>query len=366
MAHFVLICLFLCSCAAKDNAGSTDVPPAPSNSNKETQKSDLDNVQKNKVSISCKGEYFNFDEIGARDVGQGLNFYSIEKEIALGSQMAKEVEEYAKIIDDPVISEYVNRVGQNLVRNSDAKVPFTIKMIDSPEINAFALPGGFFFINSGLVLNVDNESEMASVMAHEIAHVTSRHGVKQATRGQIANLASIPLMIMTGGGWAGYAIYQGASLAIPMTFLKFSRNFETEADWLGLQYLWATGYDPSSMVDVFEKLAALEKRKKGTLAKVFSSHPPNSKRAGTIQDLMQCLPNKDQYVLNTAEFRSVKDRLVTLNEEFRRKDKEYDDSRPKLRRKNDDVIEPESKDGGEKEEDKPPVLKRPDKFHYIN
>src|SRR5579859_1016428 len=161
------------------------------------------------------------DEIGNRDVGKGVNFYSIEKEIALGKGLAQEVERQAKIIDDPIIAEYVSRVGQNLVRNSDAKVPFTIKVLDTEEINAFALPGGFFFVNSGLILKADSESELAGVMAHEIAHVAARHGTRQATRGEIANLASIPLIFM--GGWTGYAIRQGAGLAIPLGFLKIGR-----------------------------------------------------------------------------------------------------------------------------------------------
>src|SRR5690242_1627127 len=173
------------------------------------------------------------DEIGNRDVGKGVNFYSLEKEIALGKQLAQEVERQAKIIDDPIIAEYVNRVGQNLVRNSDAKVPFTIKVLDSEEVNAFALPGGFFFVNSGLMLKAESEAELAGVMAHEIAHVAARHGTKQATKGELINIASIPLIFM--GGWTGYAIRQGAGLAIPLGFLKFSQSMEAEADYLGLQ-----------------------------------------------------------------------------------------------------------------------------------
>src|ERR1700709_2136855 len=176
------------------------------------------------------------DEIGNRDVGKGVNFYSVEKEIALGKQMAQEVERQAKIVDDPIVSEYVNRIGQNLVRNSDAKVPFTIKVVDSEEINAFALPGGFFFVNTGILLNADNESEMAGVMAHEIAHVAARHGTRQATRGELINYGSIPLIFL--GGWTGYAIRQGMGLAIPMGLLSFSRGFESEADMLGLQYIY--------------------------------------------------------------------------------------------------------------------------------
>src|SRR6201995_3518034 len=156
------------------------------------------------------------DEIGNRNVDKGINFYSIEKEIALGKQLAQEVERQAKIVDDPIIAEYVNRVGQNLVRNSDAKVPFTIKVLDTEEVNAFALPGGFFFVNSGLILKAESEAELAGVMAHEIAHVACRHGTRQATKGELINIASIPLIFM--GGWAGYAIRQGASVAIPLGF----------------------------------------------------------------------------------------------------------------------------------------------------
>ena len=217
------------------------------------------------------------DEIGNRDVGKGVNFYSLEKEIAIGKQLAQEVERQAKIVDDPIIAEYVNRVGQNLVRNSDAKVPFTIKVLDSEEVNAFALPGGFFFVNSGLILKADSESELAGVMAHEIAHVAARHGTRNATRGQLAQIAMIPVMIMSGG-WTGYAIYQGASLAIPMGFLAFSRANEREADYLGMQYMYKAGYDPTSFVDFFEKIQTLEKRKPGTVAKVFSTHPMTDDR----------------------------------------------------------------------------------------
>ena len=173
------------------------------------------------------------EAIGDRQVGQGVNFYSLEKEIGLGKQLAQEVERQAKIIDDPIIAEYVNRVGQNLVRNSDAKVPFTIKVLDTEEVNAFALPGGFFFVNSGLILKAESEAELAGVMAHEIAHVAARHGTRNATKGQIAQIGMIALSIAMPYGWTGYAIQQGAGLAIPLGFLTFSRANEREADHLG-------------------------------------------------------------------------------------------------------------------------------------
>src|SRR5256884_7735509 len=271
------------------------------------------------------------EEIGNRDVGKGVNFYSIEKEIALGKQLAQEVERQAKIVDDPVIAEYVNRVGQNLVRNSDAKVPFTIKVIDAEEINAFALPGGFFFVNTGVMLNADSEAEMAGVMAHEIAHVAARHGTRQATRGQIINYASIPLIFM--GGWTGYAIRQGAGLAIPLGFLTFSRGFEAEADMLGLEYMYKAGYDPTSFVDFFEKIQTLEKKKPGTLSKVFSTHPMTDDRIKNSQKSIQdILKAKPEYVVTTSEFNDGKGRLSMLHNRRRIDTKEDASGRPTLRR----------------------------------
>ncbi len=248
------------------------------------------------------------DQIGNRSVGKGLNFYSLEEEIALGRQLASQVERQAKIVDAPVISEYVNRIAQNLARNSDVTVPVTIKVLDDPQVNAFALPGGFVFVHTGLLLKADNEAEVASVLAHELAHVAARHGTRQASRGQIADLASIPLIFM--GGWGGYAARQAAGLAVPLTFLKYSRNFEREADLLGVQYLYKAGYDPAAMVDFFEKLEAMEKEKPGTMAELFRSHPITSERVKNtqknIQDLLKAQP---QYVLTTSEFSQVKGRL---------------------------------------------------------
>ena len=300
------------------------------------------------------------DEIGNRDVGKGLNFYSIEKEIALGKQMAQEVERQAKIVDDPIVAEYVNRIGQNLVRNSDAKVPFTIKVIDSEEINAFALPGGFFFVNTGILLNADNEAEMAGVMAHEIAHVAARHGTRQATRGDLVNYGSIPLIFL--GGWTGYAIRQGMGLAIPMGFLTFSRSFESEADKLGLEYMYKAGYDPQSFVDFFEKVQSQEKRKPGTMSKVFSSHPPTADRITAAQkNIEELLKAKPEYVLSTSEFNDVKARVVAMHNRRKVDDAKQDSGRPTLRRNPNGQIDANGDEKAPKaDEDDRPTLKRRD------
>lgn len=300
----------------------------------------------------------NPDEIGNRDVDGGVNFYSLEKEIALGKQLATEIERQAKIVDDPIISEYVNRVGQNLVRNSDVKVPVSIKVIDSDEVNAFALPGGFFFVNTGLILRADNEAELAGVMGHELAHIAARHVTRQATRGQIINLASLPLLFV--GGWTGYAIRQGAGLAIPMTFLTFSRAFEEEADLLGIQYLYKAGYDPASYTDFFEKLQAMEKRKPGTLSKVFRSHPLTEDRIKASQETIEkYLKEKPEYVLTTSEFEDVKERLAMVIN--KRQGEIEDPNRPTLRRApGSDRIEmgDENKKDDDVDADERPTLKR--------
>ncbi len=306
----------------------------------------------------AKDKEKNPDDIGDRNVGKGVNFYSLEKEIALGKQMAQEVERDSKIINDPVISEYVNRVGQNIVRNSDAKVPFTIKVIDSNEVNAFALPGGFMFVNSGLILQADNEAELAGVMAHEIGHVAARHGTRQATRGELINYASLPLIF--AGGWAGYAIQEAAGLAIPMSFLKFSRAFESEADMLGIEYMYKTGYDPTAFVDFFEKVETLEKTKPSTISKLFSTHPPTEDRIRAAQKVIQQdLKARPEYVVTTSEFNDVKARLARLENRYKLKDAKKDEDRPTLRRRPSGTIDDGSgSDNNKNNQDDRPTLKR--------
>jgi len=307
-----------------------------------------------------KGKKDDVNAIGNRDVGGGLNLYSLEKEIALGKQFAQEIERSAKLLDDPVVVEYVNRVGQNLVRNSDARVPFTIKVIDSDEINAFALPGGFFYVNSGLVTRADEEAELAGVMAHEIAHVTARHATKNATKAELTQLAMIPAIIFLPGGWAGYGIYQGLNFIIPLQFLRFSRNAEREADYLGLQYMYKAGYDPNAYVSFFEKIQAEERRRPGSIPKVFSTHPPTPERIqNTQKEIATILPAREQYIVSTSEFDLVKRRLIDIK--MRQKVTESGSDKPTLRKRTERDKDKKDKDKGDTtgdQDDDRPVLKR--------
>ena len=283
-------------------------PAIAQNNNSPKQNTDSQNNYAKKEPLA---ENENPELIGKRNINKlQINFYSYDKEVAIGRQFAQEVDRSAKLVEDPIIVEYINRVGQNLVLHSDAKVPFTIKVIDSDEINAFALPGGFFYVNKGLILAADNEAELAGPMAHEIAHVAARHGVEQASKGQIVNWGSLPLIFL--GGWGGFAARQVASLAIPVGFLKFSRGAEYEADTLGVQYLWASGYDPHAMATFFEKLQAQEKKKPGTIAKVFSTHPMVGDRIEKVNSLIARFPDRSEYTLNTSEFQIVKNRLISI------------------------------------------------------
>ncbi len=308
--------------------------------------------------VKHNGGEADVDAIGNRKIGKrGFgNWYSLESEIRMGKQYAQMVESSSKLVSDPVVTEYVNRIGQNLVRNSDAQVPFTIKVIDADEINAFALPGGFFYVNSGLILAADNEAELAGVMAHEIAHVAARHATRQMTRGQLANIGTIPLIFVGGG--IGYAVRSVASIGLPMTFLTFSRGFEAEADYLGLQYMYKTGYDPQSFVAFFEKIQAQEKKKPGTLAKAFSTHPQTPDRIEVSQkEIATILPARDEYTVTTSEFDDVKSRLAGL-ENRRKMVDQKDAGKPSLRRVS--STDSNGKDGNTTNGDDHPTLKRRD------
>ncbi|MFC5865047.1 M48 family metallopeptidase [Acidicapsa dinghuensis] len=295
-------------------------------------------------------------DIGGRGVG---NWYSTDSEIKMGRQYAAEIEKSTKFITDPVVTEYVNRIGQNIVKNSDCKVPFTIKVIDTDEINAMALPGGFFYVNSGLILNADEEAELAGVMAHEVAHVCAHHAAREMTRANYAQLGTIPLIFI--GGWTGYGIYEAASIGVPITFLHFSREFEAQADYLGVQYMYRAGYDPQAYISFFEKIQALEKRKPGLVAKTFSDHPQTPDRIGhTQEEIAHILPAKDEYMVTTSEFDDVKARLARIENKRRLNDKGT--KKPSLRRANtkDDSSAQGQQDPNSNTSDQPTLHRRED------
>jgi beta-barrel assembly-enhancing protease len=294
-------------------------------------------------------------DIGARGMG---NWYSTDTEIKMGKMYASEIEKSTKFITDSVITEYVNRIGQNIVKNSDCKVPFTIKVIDSDEINAMALPGGFFYVNSGLILNADEEAELAGVMAHETAHVCAHHAVREQTRLNYAQLGTIPLIFI--GGWTGYGIYEAASIGVPITFMHFSREFESQADYLGVQYMYRAGYDPQAFISFFEKIQALEKRKPGAVAKVFADHPQTPDRIlHSQEEIARILPPKDEYTVTTSEFDDVKARLARIENKRRLTDSK-DTKKPSLRRASTGDPNSQTGDGSSSGDDRPTLHRRED------
>ena len=334
--------------------------PVPGGDDKKAPTQEELKIAKDKVaartdSIPSPGDDFNphikagseddVNAIGTRNIGgRGLgNWFSTDWEIRNGKQYSMEIEKSAHLVTDPVILEYVNRVGQNIVKNSDCKVPFTIKVIDTDEINAFALPGGFFYVNSGLILAADEESELAGVMAHETAHVCAHHAARQMTKMAYAQIASLPLMIYAQGSWTGYGIYEVSQLAIPLGFLKFSRMDESEADYLGLQYMYRGGYDPQAFITFFEKIDALEKHKPGAVAKMFADHPQTPERIRrSEEEIATIMPAKPDYIVTTSEFDDVKSRLLRL-ENKRKLNNPKDANKPTLRRASADSSDPSTK-----------------------
>jgi len=310
--------------------GGDQAAPPPKDGKKADPEKVIE-VGSKKVDVKS-GSIDDVNAVGNRDIGgRGMgNWYSTDYEIKMGASYAQQIDKQTRFITDPVVTEYVNRIGQNIVKNSDCKVPFTIKVIDTDEINAFALPGGFFYVNSGLLLNADEEAEIAGVMAHETAHVCAHHAVREMTRLNYAQIGMVPVMIFVGG-WTGYGIYEGSSLAIPITFMKFSRMFEAEADYLGIQYMYRAGYDPQAFISFFEKIQALEKRKPGAVAKVFADHPQTPDRIEHSQDeIARILPAREDYTVSTSEFDDVKARLARIENKRRLNDSK--EKKPSLRR----------------------------------
>jgi predicted Zn-dependent protease len=295
--------------------------------------------------------------IGNRNVGcnRGLgNWYTLDAQVRMGQEFARQVEQTSHLITDPQVNEYVNRLGQNLSRNSDTKLPFTIKVLDVEEPNAFALPGGYMFVNAGTILMADDESELAGVMAHEIGHVAACHAARESTRGTMAGLAMIPVVILTGG-LAGLGVNTAANYGIPAVFSKFGRNFEAQADYLGVQYAYKAGYDPNGMIDFFEKLQALEKKRPGVAMKLYGDHPQTPDRiAKSQQEIGTILPPREQYIMDTSDFEQTKKRLALIMKHRLLKD-DKDKQKPDLRRTAGDK-NPDQND--KNQNDDRPVIKR--------
>jgi len=317
------------------------------------------------LSYAADRRHGDVENIGNRNItgkiwGIFPNFVSLEKEIALGQQVAAEFEQSAKMIEDPVISDYVDRVGQNIVKHSDAKVPFHIKVVDSDEVNAFAFPGGYFYVNKGLVLAAGTEAELAGVMAHEIAHVAARHATERLSKAQILQLASIPALFI-GGYWAQVGIENALGLGINLELLGVTRESEKEADQLGIQYLWNTGYDPNGFVTFFEKLQAQEKSKPGKLAGFFRTHPYTADRIALSMDEERYLPEKENYIVNTSEFDRVRGRLLAIDNAMKSDEAvEVDQKRPTLKRRT-DTDDPDSTDPAQDQKKRPTLKKKDDK-----
>jgi beta-barrel assembly-enhancing protease len=334
--------------ASPDSTPPSSTPPPPPPSAKPNADGSMPGVK--------QGSIGDVNAVGTREIGKrGMgNWYSTESEIKMGKSYAMQLEKSTKFITDPEVTEYINRIGQNIVKNSDCKVPFTIKVIDSDEINAMALPGGFFYVNSGLILAADEEAELAGVMAHETAHVCAHHAAREMTRANYMQIGSILPMVLIGG-WTGYGIYEAESIAIPVTFLEFSREFEAQADYLGIQYMYRAGYDPQAFVTFFEKIQDLEKHKPGAVAKVFSDHPQTPDRIEHSQEeISKILPPRDEYLVTTSEFDQVKARLARIENKRRLTDGK-NGQKPTLRKVSNS--DPNSNNGGD---DERPTLHRRD------
>jgi predicted Zn-dependent protease len=257
--------------------------------------------------------YPDVENIGNRDINGRIyllfpNFISYEREIQIGAQYAAQIEQSARLLNMPEVNEYVNDLVQNLVRHSDAKVPFRIKVLDSDEVNAFALPGGYLFINKGLIQAADTEDELVGVLTHEIAHVAARHATERLTKMELLQWASIP-SIFVGGG-AGIALRNVLGLSLNLQILGITRGSEREADILGAQYAWHAGYDPNGYLSFFEKLMAMEKKQPGRFASWFRTHPPTAERIEYVsKEINECLPPKPKYIVTSSTFDEIKARL---------------------------------------------------------
>jgi beta-barrel assembly-enhancing protease len=275
---------------------------------------------------------YDLQAIGHRRVTGWLNYISPSEELALGKGSAKEVDAAAHFVTDPLITEYVNRIAENIVRASDMKAPFTVKVIDSDRVNAFSLPGGFLYLNTGLLMMVDDEAELAGVIGHEVAHVAARHSTRQISRG--IWISSAFESAMPKRGWGRVVGRLAETVAEDLLALKFSRGFEEEADLLGMQYLYAAGYDLGAYPIMLEKMRQREGTAPTVLDRMLSTHPLTQDRIKRCQRLISdYFPDNEIYQLTTSEFEDVKVRIANLHNNRVYQGDEDEERPPVLRRR---------------------------------
>jgi beta-barrel assembly-enhancing protease len=352
----VLLLSALALAQSSQPSGSNDQSPSSNSSDDQSPPPNSKEAKDDAAFHNLSG-INDVNEIGHRNVGcnRGLgNWYSLDSQVNMGRQFAQQVEASNHLIKDPIVTEYINRLGQNLARNSDSHLPFTIKVLDLEDANAFTLPGGFMFVQAGAILLADDESELAGVMAHEIGHVAACHAAREVTRANLAQIAMIPLIIATGP-WVGLGIEEVGGLAVPATFSKFSRTFEAQADYLGIQYAYKAGYDPTCMINFFEKLEALEKKRPGVIAKAYMDHPQTPDRIEKSQhEIGTILPPREEYIVDSSEFQQVKKRLALLMKHRQLNDHQEDN--PQLRRTGNDGSQGQP---GSDSDDRPVIKRNP-------
>jgi hypothetical protein len=294
--------------------GSSSCPASPAADTADSEHS-IVQLEPGTEAKPSNSEKYDVNRIGQRNTGKGVNLYSLEKERALGQEMAETIDRQTKFVTDPDIVKYVSGVAQRIIGNSDAQVAFTIKVVDSTELNTFALPGGFLYVDKGVLSELDSEAELAGLIAHEVAHVAARHGTRYATRRTAWNVISFPVIYMAGPG----AI--GARQIGPLALRKFARDAELEADLLGMEYQYAAGYDPQAFIDALERLHNKQMpagkhegpfgRPLHQIAKSYAFYPPMQERIVKLQsEISGVLPCRDTYVTDTSEFQEIKGRLL--------------------------------------------------------
>jgi Zn-dependent protease with chaperone function len=343
---FNLLCVFAVLLAAICANAQTSTSDPDEDSTDPTQQKDPVRPEDPK-----KIAKYDVNRIGHRGIGHGFNIYSEKRERQLGQNLAAAFDSSSRIVNDPVLNDYVNRLAQKIVRNSDAEIPFTVRLIDSSEIpRAYGLPGGFLYVDSALIFAAESEAELAGVMAHEIAHVAARHATRALTRKNLYNFTGSLALL---AGPVGIVLEDAGGVAGPLSVKKFSRDSEYEADLLGIEYAYTAGYDPEALLSVLEKLHALEASRAAMFAKIpgyhfvsklpfhsqvargFSNYPLLEERIRRLQlEITTFLPDRKDYIVDTNEFQDIKERLLSLQGplHLRRHGEDEDPRAPVLRR----------------------------------